>query len=80
MTTVLNGRKKLAESEAKANQTTKSDAKEAAEKEAQAILDEMDKMYDSAIADGSEVGEAAAKSIAYGVEKGLDDNKLKSAG
>lgn len=79
MTTVLNGRKKLAESEAKANKTTKSDAKEAAEKEAQAILDEMDKMYDSAIADGSEVGEAAAKSIAYGVEKGLDDNKLKSA-
>ena len=79
MTTVLNGRKRLAESEAKANKTTKSDAKEAAEKEAQAILDEMDKMYDSAIADGSEVGEAAAKSIAYGVEKGLDDNKLKSA-
>ena len=79
MTTVLNGRKKLAESEAKANQTTKSDAKEAAEKEAQAILDEMDKMYDSAIADGSEVGEAAAKSIAYGMEKGLDDSKLKSA-
>lgn len=79
MTTVLNGRKKLSESEAKANKTTKSDAKEAAEKEAQAILDEMDKMYDSAIADGSEVGEAAAKSIAYGVEKGLDDNKLKSA-
>ena len=79
MTTVLNGRKKLAESEVKANQTTKSDAKEAAEKEAQAILDEMDKMYDSAIADGSEVGEAAAKSIAYGMEKGLDDGDLKSA-
>ena len=79
MTTVLNGRKKLAESEAKANKTTKSDAKEAAEKEAQAILDEMDKMYDSAIADGSEVGEAAAAAISYGIEKGLDDDKIKTA-
>lgn len=79
MTTVLNGRKKLAESEARANQTTKSEQKEAADKEAQAILDAMDIMYSESIAKGNEVGAAAAEAISYGVEKGLDDNRLKNA-
>lgn len=79
MTTVLNGRKKLAESEAKANKTTKSEAKEAADKEAQTILDAMDEMYNKSVSEGKEVGEAAAAAISYGMEKGLDDNKLKSA-
>lgn len=79
MTTVLNGRKKLAESEAKANKVTKSEQKEAADKEAQAILDAMDIMYSESIAKGNEVGAAAAEAISYGVEKGLDDNRLKKA-
>lgn len=78
MTTVLNGRKKLAESEARANQTTKSEQKEAADKEAQAILDAMDEMYKTSVESGKEVGEAAAAAISYGMEKGLDDSKLKS--
>ena len=79
MTTVLNGRKKLAESEAKASKTTKSEEKAAADKEAQAILDAMDSMYSKSVEQGKEVGEAAAAAISYGMEKGLDDNKLKSA-
>lgn len=79
MTTVLNGRKKLAESEAKANKTTKSEQKEAADKETQTILDAMDEMYKTSVESGKEVGEAAAAAISYGMEKGLDDGKLKSA-
>lgn len=79
MTTVLNGRKRLAEQEAKANKTTKSEQKEAADKETQAILDAMDEMYKTSVESGKEVGEAAAAAISYGMEKGLDDNKLKSA-
>ena len=79
MTTVLNGRKKLAESEAKASKTTKSEEKAAADKEAEAILEAMDSMYNKSVEQGKEVGEAAAAAISYGMEKGLDDNKLKSA-
>ena len=79
MTTVLNGRKKLAEQEAKANTPTKSEQKEAADKETQAILDAMDEMYKTSVESGKEVGEAAAAAISYGMEKGLDDSKLKSA-
>ena len=79
MTTILNGRKKLAEQEAKANKTTKSEQKEAADKEAQAILDAMDEIYNKSVSEGKEVGEAAAAAISYGMEKGLDDGDLKSA-
>lgn len=79
MTTVLNGRKKLAEQEAKENTPTKSEQKEAADKETQAILDAMDEMYKTSVESGKEVGEAAAAAISYGMEKGLDDSKLKSA-
>lgn len=79
MTTVLNGRKKLAESEAKASKTTKSEEKAAADKEAEAILEAMDSMYSKSVEQGKEVGEAAAAAISYGMEKGLDDNRLKSA-
>lgn len=79
MTTVLNGRKKLAESEAKASKTTKSEEKAAADKESEAILEAMDSMYSKSVEQGKEVGEAAAAAISYGMEKGLDDNKLKSA-
>lgn len=79
MTTVLNGRKKLAEQEAKASTPTKSEQKEAADKEAQAILDAMDEMYKTSVESGKEVGEAAAAAISYGMEKGLDDGDLKSA-
>ena len=79
MTTVLNGRKKLAESEAKASKTTKSEEKAAADREAEAILEAMDSMYSKSVEQGKEVGEAAAAAISYGMEKELDDNKLKSA-
>ena len=79
MTTILNGRKKLAEQEAKASTPTKSEQKEAADKETQAILDAMDEMYKTSVESGKEVGEAAAAAISYGMEKGLDDGKLKSA-
>lgn len=79
MTTVLNGRKKLAAQEAKASTPTKSEQKEAADKETQAILDAMDEMYKTSVESGKEVGEAAAAAISYGMEKGLDDGKLKSA-
>lgn len=79
MTTVLNGRKKLAEQEAKASTPTKTEQKEAADKETQAILDAMDEMYKTSVESGKEVGEAAAAAISYGMEKGLDDSKLKSA-
>lgn len=79
MTTILNGRKKLAEQEAKASTPTKTEQKEAADKETQAILDAMDEMYKTSVESGKEVGEAAAAAISYGMEKGLDDSKLKSA-
>lgn len=79
MTTILNGRKKLAEQEAKASKPTKTEQKEAADKETQAILDAMDEMYKTSVESGKEVGEAAAAAISYGMEKGLDDGKLKSA-
>lgn len=79
MTTILNGRKKLAEQEAKASTPTKSKQKETADKETQAILDAMDEMYKTSVESGKEVGEAAAAAISYGMEKGLDDGKLKSA-
>ncbi|MBS7389823.1 MAG: phage tail tape measure protein [Oscillospiraceae bacterium] len=79
MTTILNGRKKLAEQETKANTATKSEQKAAADKEAQAILDAMDEMYKTSVESGKEVGEAAAAAISYGMEKGLDDGDLKSA-
>ena len=79
MTTILNGRKKLAEQEAKASTPTKTEQKEAADKETQAILDAMDEMYKTSVESGKEVGEAAAAAVSYGMEKGLDDSKLKSA-
>lgn len=79
MTTVLNGRKKLAEQKAKESTPTKSEQKAAADKEAQAILDAMDEMYKTSVESGKEVGEAAAAAISYGMEKGLDDGDLKSA-
>ena len=79
MTTVLNGRKKLAEQEAKASTPTKSEQKEAADKETQAILDAMDEMYKTSVESGKEVGEAAAAAISYGMEKGLDESNIKSA-
>ena len=79
MTTILNGRKKLAKQESKASTPTKSEQKEAADKETQAILDAMDEMYKTSVESGKEVGEAAAAAISYGMEKGLDDGKLKSA-
>ena len=79
MTTILNGRKKLAEQEAKASTPTKSEQKEAADKETQAILDTMDEMYKTSVESGKEVGEAAAAAISYGMEKGLDDGKIKTA-
>ena len=79
MTTVLNGRKKLAEQKAKESTPTKSEQKAAADKETQAILDSMDEMYKTSVESGKEVGEAAAAAISYGMEKGLDDGKLKSA-
>ena len=76
MTTILNGRKKIADSAAK---NSKSNEKTEAQKEAQAILDTMDSMYAQAVSEGKDIGEAASESIAYGVEKGLDDSKLKTA-
>lgn len=79
MTTILNGRKKLAEQEAKASTPTKSEQKEAADKETQAILDAMDEMYKTSVDSGKEVGEAAAAAISYGMEKGLDESNIKSA-
>ena len=79
MTTVLNGRKKLAKQEAKASTPTKSEQKEAADKETQAILDSMDEMYKTSVESGKEVGEAAAAAISYGMEKGLDESNIKSA-
>ena len=79
MTTILNGRKKLAEREAKTNTPTKSEQKEAADKETQAILDSMDEMYKTSVESGKEVGEAAADAISYGMEKGLDESNIKSA-
>lgn len=79
MTTILNGRKKLAEQKAKESTPTKSEQKEAADKETQAILDAMDEMYKTSVESGKEVGEAAAAAISYGMEKGLDDGDLKSA-
>lgn len=79
MTTVLNGRKKLAEQEAKASTPTKSEQKEAADKETQAILDAMDEMYKTSVESGKEVGEAAAAAISYGMGKGLDESNIKSA-
>ena len=79
MTTILNGRKKLAKQESKVSTPTKSEQKEAADKETQAILDAMDEMYKTSVESGKEVGEAAAAAISYGMEKGLDDGELKSA-
>lgn len=76
MTTILNGRKKIADSAAK---NSKSNEKTEAKKEAQAILDTMDSMYAQAVSEGKDIGEAASEAIAYGVEKGLDDSKLKTA-
>ena len=76
MTTILNGRKKIADSAAK---NSKSNEKTEAQKEAQAILDTMDSMYAQAVSEGKDIGEAASEAIAYGVEKGLDDSKLKTA-
>ena len=76
MTTILNGRKKIADSAAK---NSKSNEKTEAKKEAQAILDTMDSMYAHAVSEGKDIGKAASEAIAYGVEKGLDDSKLKTA-
>lgn len=39
----------------------------------------MDSMYAQAVSEGKDIGEAASEAIAYGVEKGLDDSKLKTA-
>lgn len=41
--------------------------------------DYMDEMYNKSVSEGKDVGEAAAAAISYGMEKGLDEGKLKTA-
>lgn len=74
---------KLSETEKKAAEEASKEAekalKEKQTKEQQTILETMDEMYNKSVSEGKEVGEAAAAAISYGVEKGLDDGKIKTA-
>lgn len=74
---------KLSETEKKAAEEASKEAekalKEKQTKEQQIILETMDEMYNKSVSEGKDVGEAAAAAISYGIEKGLDDDKIKTA-